>query len=191
MDAREFVEDPFLQFVLQDAHGVARILFPELSEGKMPTTDFGVIVLPSFHPGFVLLLRESEGGTLVAKREMKGNGVFAYDMTSDETPRIVTASRPLHPDIVSACIAVIRRALTNARPHCPGNWTMRDGVFYYFFSRDGAGIAHSPSPDTEAGRLVELARVLREFADDQAEERDLWVALENALRTNHRSRQEM
>ena len=51
-------------------------------------------------------------------------------------------------------------------------------------------MAHSPSPHTEAGSLVELARVLGEFADDEAEERDLRVVLESALRANHGSRKE-
>ena len=185
METSEYAEDILLQETLR----VARIMFPEIAEGEMPSSDFGAIVLPSFSLGFVLLFRESEGRTLVEKREMKRNGVFVRDMTPDEI-RIVAVSRPLHTDIATASISAIRRALANARPHRPGNWVMMDGVFYYFFSRDDVGIAHSPSPDTEAGSLVVLVRVLGEFADDKAEERDLRVALENALRANHGSRSE-
>jgi len=121
---------------------------------------------------------------------MKRNGVSLNDMTPDEAPGIVAVSRPLHPDIATASVSAIRRALANARPHRPGDVIMLDGVQYYFFSGDGIGRAHSPSPDTEAGSLVELAWVLGEFAKGKAEERDLRVALENALRANHGSRKE-
>ena len=186
MPASEFLEDILLRHTLR----VAGILFPELAEGELPATDFGVIVLPSFLSDSVVLFRESGGGTLVEKREMKRSGVYLRDMTPHETPGMVTVSRPLHPEIATASISAIRRALANARPHRPGNWAVLDGVFYYFFSRDDVGIAHSPSPDTEAASLVELAWVLGEFADDEAEERDLRVAVENALRANHGSRKD-
>ena len=180
--------EPFEDLILQHTRRAARILFPELAEGTMPTTDFGVIAWA--WDGDVVLFRESEGGTLVETREMKRNGIFLNDMRSDETPGIVTVSRPLHPDIATASVSAIRRALANARPHRPGNVLMMDGVAYYFFSRNGAGRAHSPSPDTEAGSLVELARVLRDFASHKAEERDLRVAVESALRANHGLRTE-
>ena len=65
MEASEPSED----LILQHTRRVARILFPELAEGTMPTTDFGVIAWA--WQGEVVLFRESEGGTLVEKREMK------------------------------------------------------------------------------------------------------------------------
>ena len=184
LEASEYRGD----IMLQGTRRRARILFPELAPGTMPATDFGVIAWAWY--GDVVLFRESEGGTLVEKREIRHNGVRLDDMTPDETPGIVTVSRPLQPDITTASVSAFRRALANARPHRPGNWAVYDGMFYYFFSHDGVGIAHSPSPGTEAGSLVELARVLGEFASDNAEERDLRAAVENALRANHGLRKE-
>ncbi|MDE0225276.1 MAG: hypothetical protein OXP28_09080 [Gammaproteobacteria bacterium] len=179
LETSEFLENLLLQHTVR----VARILFPELAEGEIPTTDFGMIAWA--WEGDAVLFRESEGETFVEKRGMKRDGVRLDDMAPDEAPDIVTVSRALQPDIATASVSAIRRALTNARPHRPGNVIKLDGVQYYFFSGDGIGKAHSPDPDTEAGSLVQLARVLGEFADGQAEERDLRVALENALRANH------
>ena len=170
----------------------ARILFPELDRGILPATEFGVIVLPSFWSPYVVLFREADGGMVVEKREPEW-GILLRDLTPDEAPRITTESKLLHPEIATASVSAIRRALANARPNRPmidgdgREWVVLDGVSFYFFSRDSAGSAHSPDPATEAGQLVELASVLRQFVDDQADERELRMAAENALRANHGS----
>ena len=179
MGASEVDED----LLLEGTFRIARILFPELAEGAMPTTDFGAIAWG--WGGHVVLFLESEGGTLVEKREIDRDGVSWDDLAYHETPGIVTGSRPLQPEIATAAISAIRRALANARPHRPGNRFVLDGVQHYFFSGDRAGRAHSPDTDTEAGQLARLARVLGEFVDGWVEEREVRVAAEDALRANH------
>lgn len=164
----------------------ARVLFPDLAKGALPDTEFGALVLPSFWPPYVVLFRETDGGTLVEKREIE-RGVILRDLTPDERPGITTNSKSLHPENATASISAIRRALANARPHNRGNWIVSDGVSYYFFSRGITGKTHSPDAGTEAGQLVRLASTLRDFADGQVGERELRVAVENALRANHGS----
>ena len=166
----------------------ARILFPELAQGTLPATDFGAL---SLHTPRVVLFRQTGEGTLVEMREQE-LGVYLRDLTPDETPPIATKSRPLHPEIATASVSAIRRALTNARPNRPMidgdvEWVVVDGVSYYFFSGEHVGSAHSPGTDTEAGQLVQLVFALREFVNDQVEEPELRVAVENALRANHGS----
>lgn len=185
MDPGELPEDA----TLQDAFGTARALFPELAHGAMPSTDFGVIV----HGGLAssaVLFREVEGEPVVEKRETKRGRLG--NLRENETPAILTASRPLHPDIATAAVSVIRRALANARPYRP---VLADGVerivlsdvSYYFFSGGIAGKAHAPDSDTEAGALDELSMVLREFVDGYTDERDVRLATENALRAKYDS----
>lgn len=169
--------------LLEGTFRIARILFPEFAEGAMPTIDFGAIAWG--WGGHVVLFLESEGGTLVEKREIDRDGVSWDDLAYHETPGIVTGSRPLQPEIATAAISAIRRALANARPHRPGNRFVLDGVQHYFFSGDRAGRAHSPDTDTEAGQIARLARVLGEFVDGWVEEREVRVAAEDALRANH------
>ena len=164
----------------------ARALFPKLAKASLPDTEFGVLVLPSFSSPHVVLFRDSNGETLVEKREIDSE-IFLRDLTPDERPRITTSSKALPPEIATASISAIRRALANARPHHPGKWGVMDGVSYYFFSRGVTGKAHSPGEDTEAGQLARLVWALRDFVDSHAEDRDLWVAVENALRANHGS----
>ena len=162
----------------------ARVLFPDLARGSRPATEFGTIMLPSFSSPHALLFQETDGGTLVEKREIE----FEFrldDLTPGERSGLVTASRPIPDDVAMASTSVIRRALRNVRPHL--NRTVMDGESYYFFSQDGSGRAHSPGPDTEAGKLVRLVWALGNFVDGQLEERELRVAVENALRANHGS----
>ena len=161
----------------------ARALFSDLAKGSLPTTDFGTIALPSFSLPYALLFHETDGGTLVEKREIEF-GIRLDDLTPDEKPGLEIVSRPIPHPIAMASTSAIRRALRNVRPQ--RSWAL-DGVSYYFFSRDGSGRAHSPDPDTEAGQLVRLVTALREFADGQLEERELRVAVEHALRANHGS----
>ena len=161
----------------------ARVLFPDLAKGSLPATDFGTIMLPSFSPPHALLFQETDGGTLVEKREIE----FEFrldDLTPGEESGLVTASRPIPHDVATACTSVIRRALRNVRPHLNTTVVVMDGESYYFFSHDGSGRAHSPSAYTEAGKLVRLVWALGNFVDGQLEERELRVAVENALRAN-------
>ena len=161
----------------------ARALFPDPARGSLPATDFGTIILPSFLPPYALQFRETDGGTVVEKREFEF-GVRLDDLTPDERPGLDTATRLIHPATAMACASAIRRALRDARPHHPGKWIVLDGVSYYFFNRDGVGRAHSPGTDTQAGQLAQLVHVLREFVDNEAEERELQMAVENALRAH-------
>ena len=109
-------------------------------------------------------------------------------MTQDETPDITIKSKALHPDIATASVSAIRRALKNARPKTPTNgWVVVDGASYYFFSRGSTGRAHSPDSDTEAGTLCRLVHVLAAFVDGNADERELMATVENALAANHGS----
>ena len=153
----------------------ARILFPKLAKASLPDTEFGVLVLPSFTSPHVVLFRDSDGETLVEKREID----------PDEWPGITTSSKALPAEIATASISALRRALANARP--PPRRGMRDGVSYYFFSRGTAGRADTPGADTEAGRLVGLVSALLRFVEGKAEDGDLRLAVENALRANHGS----
>lgn len=162
----------------------AKALFPELAKGALPTTAFGTIMLPSFSSPSVLLFRKTDAGTLVEKREFEF-GIHLRDLTPDERPNLVTVSKVLHPEIVTASKSAIRGALANARPHRSGG--MRDGESYYFFSRGIFGTAHSPGSATEAGKLVHLVWVLSRFADGAASERELRQAAENALGAVHGS----
>ena len=163
-----------------------RVLFPELAQGTLPETEFGAISLT--FSGSVVLFREADGGgTLVETREMKRGSVFLSDLTQDETPAIVTKSRILHPDIATASVSAIRRALKNARPNPTNDWVVLDGVSYYFFSRGSTGRAHSPDSDTEAGTLCRLVHVLAAFADGNAQEREVKATVEDALAANHGS----
>ncbi|MCY3621400.1 MAG: hypothetical protein OXH68_06770 [Gammaproteobacteria bacterium] len=164
----------------------ARILFPELAQGTLPATDFGALSLPTPR---VVLFRQTGDGTLVEMRE-KEHGVYLRDLTDDETPPIATKSRPLHPEIATASVSAIRRALTNARPNRPMidgdvERVVLGGVSHYFFSGDRVGSAHSPDSATEAGMLVRLVRVLGQFVDGEAAEGELRMAAEDALRANH------
>ena len=162
----------------------ARVLFPDLARGSLPATDFGTIMLPSFSSPHALLFQETDGGTLVEKREIE----FEFrldDLTPGEESGLVTASRPIPHDVATACTSVIRRALRNVRPHLNTTVVVMDGESYYFFSHDGSGRAHSPSAYTEAGKLVRLVWALGNFVDGQLEERELRMAVENALRANH------
>ena len=158
----------------------ARILFPDLAEGSLPTTAFGTIVLHSFGLPYVLLFRETDGGTLVEKREIESR-IHLRDPTPDERPDLRMVSKVIHPEIATASESAIRQALANARPHRPGG--MRDGEVYYFFSRGVFGTAHSPGSASEAGRLVQLVRVLRQFVDGGVEERELRVVAEDTARS--------
>lgn len=167
----------------------ARGLFPKLPQGTLPDTEFGVIVLPSFWPPSVVLFREADGGTLVEKRELE-HGIRLRDLTNDEEPPIATESKLLDPEIATASISAIRRALVNVRLYRPGNTMVMDGVSFYFFSGGSVGEAHSPGSATEAGQLVQLVYALKRFVDGQADERELRMAAENALRANHGSREE-
>ena len=153
----------------------ARILFPDLANGSLPTTAFGTIVLPSFGLPYVLLFRETDGGTLVEKREIESR-IHLRDLTPDARPDLRIASKVIHPEIATASQSAIRQALANARPHRLGG--MMDGEVYYLFSRGVFGTAHSPGSASEAGRLVELVWVLRQFVDGTASERELQVAVE-------------
>ena len=164
----------------------ARILFPELAQGTLPATDFGALSLPTPR---VVLFRKTGDGTLVEIREQK-HGIYLRDLTPDETPPIATRSRPLHPEIATASVSAIRRALTNARHNRPMidgdvEWVVVDGVSYYFFSGEHVGSAHSPGTATEAGMLVRLVRVLKQFVDGEVAEGELRWAAEDALRANH------
>ena len=47
----------------------ARALFPDLARGSLPATEFGTIMLG--HSPCVLLFRETDGRTLVEKRELE------------------------------------------------------------------------------------------------------------------------
>lgn len=161
----------------------ARVLFPELVQGTLPATDFGALVLPSFWPPSVVLFRETGSGTLVEMRERE-HGIRLRDLTHDETPTIATKSRSLHPEIATASVSAIRRALSNTHRYRPGSIVL-DGVSYYFFSGDRVGSAHSPDSATEAGKLVRLVRVLEQFVDGEVAERELRMAAEDALRANH------
>ena len=167
----------------------ARILFPELVQGTLPATDFGALVLPSFWPPSVVLFRQTSAGTLVEMRERE-HGIRLRDLTHDETPTIATKSKPLHPEIATTSVSAIRRALANARPNRPMidgdvEWVVLDGVSYYFFSGDRVGSAHSPGTATEAGMLVRLVRVLKQFVDGEVAEGELRWAAEDALRAKH------
>lgn len=168
----------------------ARALFPTLAPGTLPDTAFGVIAL-GFR-GSVVLFRETDAGTIVEKRELE-RGVRLRDLTQDEVPQVSTKSKLLAPEIATASVSAIRRALANARPNRPVidgdvEWVVVDGVSYYFFSRGSVGSAHSPGSATEAGQLVQLVWALRQFVDGQSDERELRMAAENALRANHGSR---
>ena len=167
----------------------ARALFPKLAQGTLPDTEFGVIVLPSFWPPSVVLFREADGGTLVEKRELD-HGIRLRDLTDDEVPRTTTESRLLDPEIATASISAIRRALVNVRLHRRGNTVVLDGVSFYFFSAGSVGKAHSPGSATEAGQLVQLVWSLKRFVDGEVDVRELRVAAENALRANHGSTEE-
>ena len=169
----------------------ARILFPELAHGTLPATEFGVLVLPSFFLPHVVLFREADGGMTVEKREPE-LGLPLQDLAHDEALRIAIESKLLHPEIATASVSAIRRALANARSNRPiidgdVEWVVLDGVSYYFFSPGSVGSAHEPGSATEAGQLVKLVRVLRQFIDGEADERELRMAAENALRANHGS----
>ena len=109
------------------------------------------------------------------------------ELTRNEVLGMTTKSKPLDAEIAAAAVSAIRRALENARLHRPGNTLVVDGVSFYFFSRGSVGSAHSPDLATEARQLVELAWVLEQFVGGQAEERELRMATENALRANHGS----
>ena len=172
--------DPVERAIARSAHA----LFPELAKGSLPTTAFGTVMLPSFSSPHVLLFRDTDGGTLVEKREFEV-GIRLRDLTPDERPDLVTVSKVLHPEIVTASKSAIRRALSNARPHRPGNVAMRDGESYYFFSGGIFATADSPGSATEAGKLVQLVWVLGRFVDGRASERELREAAENALRAVH------
>ena len=167
----------------------ARGLFPKLAQGTLPDTEFGVIVLPSFWPPSVVMFREADGGTFVEKRELEF-GIRLRDLTDDEVPPITTESKLLDPEIANASISAIRRALVNVRLYRPGNTMVADGVSFYFFSGGSVGKAHSPGSATEAGQLVQLVYALERFVDGQADERELRMAAENALRANHGSTEE-
>ena len=167
----------------------ARGLFPKLAQGTLPDTEFGVIVLPSFWPPSVVLFREADGGTLVEKRELD-HGIRLRDLTHDEVPPTTTESKLLDPEIATASISAIRRALVNVRLYRPGNTMVMDGVSFYFFSGGSVGKAHSPGSATEAGQLVQLVYALQRFVDGQADEREPRMAAENALRANHGSTEE-
>lgn len=163
----------------------ARILFPELAHGTLPVTEFGVLVPSSWQP-YVVLFRKADGGMTVEKREPEW-GIPLRDLTHDEALPITIESKLLHPEIATASVSAIRRALANARPNRPMigvEWVVLDGVSYYFFSRGSVGSAHSPGSATQAGQLVELVRVLGQFVDGEADERELRMAAENALRAN-------
>ena len=170
----------------------ARALFPEFAQGTLPDTGFGVIVLRSFGRPSVVLFREADGGTFVERREMERG---LRELSHDEVPRITTESKPLDPEIATASISAIRRALTNARPKhamIDGDveWVVLDGVSFYFFSGRSVGKAHSPDSATEAGQLVQLVWALEQFVDTRAGEHELRMAAENALRANHGSTEE-
>ena len=184
--ARSLVEMVTGDHVERAIERSARVLFPELGQGILPATDFGVFVLPSNWPPHVVLFRETDGGTLVERRALE-RGIRLRDLTPNEAPSVATEAKSLHAEIAVASISAIRRALVNARLHRPGNTVVLDGVSYYFFSGGNVGSARSPGSGTEAGKLVELAWVLEQFVLDEAEERDLWMAAENALRANHGS----
>ncbi len=162
----------------------ARVLFPELAKGTLPATDFGALVLPSFWGSSVVLFREAGGETLVEVRERE-HGIRLRDLTSEETPTIGTKSKSLRPEIATASVSAIRRALSNTQRYRPGSMVVLDGVSYYFFSGDRVGSAHSPDSATEAGKLVRLVRVLEQFVDGEVAERELRMAAEDALRANH------
>lgn len=167
----------------------ARVLFPELAKGTLPATDFGALGLPGNWPPSVVLFRETGRRTFVEMRELE-HRIYLRDLTHDETPRIATKSRSIHPETVTASVSAIRHALTNARPKRPVidgdvEWVVLDGVSYYFFSGDHVGKAHSPDSATEAGKLVRLVRVLKQFVDGEVAERELRMAAEDALRANH------
>ena len=164
----------------------ARVLFPELAQGTLPATEFGALVLPSFGPPSVVLFGETDGGTLVEKRQVEWE-ITLEDLSPYGRPGITTGSKALNHEIATASISAIRRALANARPQDPGNRGMQDGVFYLLFSRGTTGSAHSPGSATEAGKLVRLVRVLEQFVDGQVEEREVRMAAEDALRTTHGS----
>ena len=162
-----------------------RVLFPDLAKGALLDTEFGALVLPSFGNPAVVLFRETDSGTLVEKREIKF-AVSLRQLTHDEMPGITIGSKALPAEIATASISALRRALANARP--PPRGGMRDGAYYYFFSRGTAGRAHTPGADTEAGRLVGLVGALLRFVEGEAEDADLRVAVENASRANHGSK---
>lgn len=162
-----------------------RVLFPDLAKGALLDTEFGALVLPSFGNPAVVLFRETDSGTLVEKREIEF-AVSLRQLTHDEMPGITIGSKALPAEIATASISALRRALANARP--PPRGGMRDGAYYYFFSRGTAGRAHTPGADTEAGRLVGLVGALLRFVEGEAEDADLRVAVENASRANHGSK---
>ena len=168
----------------------ARVLFPELAHGTLPATEFGALVLPSFWPPSVVLFGESDGGTLVEKRELE-QGLYLRDLTPDERPGVTTHSKALNHEIATASVSAIRRALANARPNQPPGdgleWVVLDGVSFYFFSRGNSGRAHSPDSATEAGKLTRLVGVLEQFVDGEVEEQEVRMAAEDALRANHGS----
>lgn len=168
-------------FVEREIAHSARVLFPDLAKGSLPTTAFGTIVLHSFGSPYVLLFRETDGGTLAEKREIELR-THLRDLTPDERPDLRIVSKVIHPEIATASRSAIRHALANARPHSPGG--MRDGEIYYFFSRGVFGTAHSPGSASEAGKLVELVWVLRRFVDGTASERELREAVEKTRRAN-------
>ena len=175
--ARPLAEMETGSFMEREIAYSARMLFPEIGKGSLPATAFGTIVLPSFSSPYVLLFRETDGGTLVEKREMD-LGIDLRELGPDGGPDLQTVSKVIRPEIAAASQSAIRQALANARPHRRGG--MRDGVRYYFFSRGVFGTAHSPSPASEAGKLVELVWVLTRFVDGEASERELRVAAEDA-----------
>lgn len=182
--ARSLVEMATGDHVERAIERSARVLFPELGQGILPATDFGVFVLPSNWPPYVVLFRETDGGTLVEKRAPE-RGVRFRDLTPNEVPGVTTDSKSLRAEIAAASVSAIRRALENVRLERPGNTVMVDGVSFYFFGGGSVGSAHSPDLATQAGQLVELVWVLEQFVGGQAEERDVRMAAENALRANH------
>ena len=95
-------------------------------------------MLPSFGNPAVVLFRETDSGTLVEKREIKF-AVSLRQLTHDEMPGITIGSKALPAEIATASISALRRALANARP--PPRGGMRDGAYYYYFSRGTAGRA--------------------------------------------------
>ena len=128
-------------------------------------------------------------GHSLRRRELD-HGIRLRDLTHDEVPPTTTESKLLDPEIATASISAIRRALANVRLYRPGNTMVMDGVSFYFFSGGSVGKAHSPGSATEAGQLVQLVYALRRFVDGQADERELRMAAENALRANHGSTEE-
>ena len=91
----------------------ARALFPKLAKASLPDTEFGVLVLPSFSSPHVVLFRDSNGETLVEKREIDSE-IFLRDLTPDERPRITTSSKALPP-----------RLPPHPSPRFGGLWRMR------------------------------------------------------------------